>query len=181
MANVLLAKYTDARLIERDQLEELAASLGRALDEARALSNQLQLVPARPDGLMAALGRLANDTCSQSVCEFVCEEPVLITNPQIALTLYFVAREGVQMALGKRNATRIAISLKQANRQIALSVCDNAPNFRAPLQAGQTNELPRADTGILGGSLASESALNSVTIVSCTVSERKEAAHGCPR
>ena len=129
MVKVLASGLKAGRPVEAAQLDEVAESLDRALDESRCFFNQLQPVMPGEDGLMMALARLAEETAKETPCEFICENAVLLENPGIVMSLYRVAEEAVKNALQHAHAQNIRISLRDPNGTIALQVSDDGCGF----------------------------------------------------
>ncbi|MEA3213559.1 MAG: hypothetical protein QOE70_6616 [Chthoniobacter sp.] len=130
MAQVLAAGVKAGQSVDSSQLESLAETLDRALDEARQVLMQLQPVAPGQDGLMTALARLAAETTAgQSICTFECEDAVLIDNPDAALSFYRVAKEAVKNAVENALAQHIRILLRERNGAIALTVADDGQVF----------------------------------------------------
>ncbi len=78
MAQVLAAGVKAGQPWDALQLDSLAETLDRALDEARQVLTQLQPVAAGPDGLMTALARLAAETSAgQTFAHLIIEDRVL--------------------------------------------------------------------------------------------------------
>ena len=130
MAKVLAAGVKAGQQVDSVQLESLAETLDRALDEARHVLTQLQPVAPGSEGLMTALARLATETTAgQTTCAFECENAVFIENQEAALSLYRVAEESVKNAVGRAQARHLKIVLIEENGMIALNVTDDGRVF----------------------------------------------------
>ena len=119
-----------------EQAEKIGHELRDAITEARSISHGLAPVDLIDDGLMTALGRLAEDTSrvSNIRCIFECEPAVCVADPKIAGHLYRIAQEAVANALKHAAASEIRIGLECRNGSLLLEVeddgeglSDNAP------------------------------------------------------
>ena len=123
MAQVLAAAMRAGEPFDALQLDSLAETLDRALDEARQVLTQLQPVAPGPDGLMTALSRLAAETTvGQTICTLQCEDAVLIDTPDAALSFYRVAKGTVKNAVEFARAHHIEMLLIERDSTIALTV-----------------------------------------------------------
>lgn len=117
------------------QYAEQADAIGRelcdAITEARSISHGLAPVDLIDDGLMIALGRLAEDTsrASNIRCIFECEPAVCVANPKIAQHLYRIAQEAVANALKHADASEIRIGLEFRDDLLLLEVEDDGEGF----------------------------------------------------
>ena len=113
------------------QAEEIGRELRDAITDARSISHGLAPVDLIDDGLMTALGRLADDTsrASNIRCIFECEPAVCVTNPEIAGHLYRIAQEAVANALKHASATEIRIGLARRDGSLLLEVEDDGEGF----------------------------------------------------
>lgn len=111
--------------------EEIGAQLRGAIAEARTLSHGLAPVELIDDGLMSALGRLADETTRSSAlrCIFECESPVRIADAQIAGEFYRIAQEAVANSLKHAEASEIRIGLERNNGSVTLEVEDDGEGF----------------------------------------------------
>jgi signal transduction histidine kinase len=157
--------------VEAAQLDELGESLDRALDEARYFFNQLQPVTPGEDGLMTALSRLAEETAKETPCEFICENAVLLKNPEVALSLYRIAQESVKNALQHAQAQNIRISLMDPNGTIVLQVSDDGRGFtpQPTDESVRGCEMMRCRAETAGGKLTSDSESGNGTTVTYTL------------
>jgi two-component system, LuxR family, sensor kinase FixL len=180
MVRVLATRLKEGSPIEAAEMDSLAEKLDRALDEARAISNRLQPVFPRADGLMTALARLADETSETTPCAFQCEDAILMENPEAAMTLYRVAQEAVKNAVAHSNASHIKISLVDPDGVIKVSVSDDGQGFPAG-RAGQRiggGEIMRCRAQAAGGTFTSDSESGHGTTVTCSVP--KDHAHKQP-
>lgn len=107
------------------QLHELARLINDAVCQVRDISRGLEPVERDPDGLRAALHELANRTSQIVPCSFVCDVPLLVENPNVALSVYRIAQEVVTSAQQETGATNIIIRLSKQEDQCLLVVEDD--------------------------------------------------------
>jgi len=121
---------SDAPALVR-RAEEIGAQLRGAIAEARALSHGLAPVELIDDGLMSALGRLADETTRSSAlrCIFECEPPVRIADAQVAGEFYRIAQEAVANSLKHAAASEIRIGLERNDGSVTLEVEDDGDGF----------------------------------------------------
>lgn len=113
------------------QAEEIGRELRDAIIEARSISHGLAPVDLIDDGLMIALGRLAEDTSrvSNIRCIFECEPAVCVADPKIAGHLYRIAQEAVGNALKHAAASEIRIGLECRDGSLLLEIEDDGEGF----------------------------------------------------
>jgi signal transduction histidine kinase len=111
--------------------EEIGRQLRDAITETRALSHGLAPVALVADGLMTALGLLAENTSRGSGvrCIFECEKPVQVADPEVAGHLYRIAQEAVNNALKHAAPSEIRIGLERRVGALHLEVEDDGPGF----------------------------------------------------
>lgn len=174
MVKVLAAELHAGNPVKAAQLDELGEILDRALDEARHVFNQLQPITPGDDGLMTALSRLAEVTAVQTPCEFVCENAVLLKDPEVALSLYRIAQEAVKNVLQHAQAHHIRIALADPDGVISLQVSDDGCGF-VPEASGAVVggcELMQARAQTAGGTLTSDSESGNGTTVTYLLPKR---------
>jgi PAS domain S-box-containing protein len=122
-----LAKNTKAKA-EAAQMGEL---IRNATKQARALARGLAPVEIEPNGLMAALHRLAANAADlfRIVCTFECPEPVLLENRASGTHLYRIAQEAIGNAVKHGRANAILIGLKKLDGELVLTIEDDGAGF----------------------------------------------------
>lgn len=130
-ANALAGALKSSAPALAGQAEEIGRELRDAITEARSISHGLAPVDLIDDGLMTALGRLAEDTsrASNIRCIFECEPAVCVANPKIAGHLYRIAQEAVANALKHAGASEIRIGLEFRDGSLLLEVDDDGEGF----------------------------------------------------
>ena len=91
------------------------------------------------NGLASALEELAANSSEvfKINCRFVSEEPIAVTDNEVALHLYYIALEAVANAVKHGRAKNIAISLRTAEGHHALEIQDDGAGF-APAAGAAT-------------------------------------------
>jgi signal transduction histidine kinase len=126
MANLMVRRLKAGGNVDVAEMNELSQTLDRALGEIRELSHELAPVSDGPGGLMDALAALAECVSRRGTqCSFQCEEPILITNRQSALTMYRITQELVQKATERVDVSRIAVSLLGDEEGISVRIADD--------------------------------------------------------
>jgi signal transduction histidine kinase len=106
--------------------EDIGRQLRAAVAEARTLSHGLAPVALADEGLMAALGTLAEDTQRGSVrCVFECPQPVWVHDAEVAGHLYRIAQEAVNNALKHAAPSEIRIGLERHDSVYVLEIDDD--------------------------------------------------------
>jgi two-component system sensor kinase FixL len=160
-------------------LESQADRLSRGLLEANESLRRLArgLVPLRVGdiGLNAALQRLARQISEDHgiQCEFVCVDPIRITDDYTVDQLYHIAQEATLNAVNHARARRICISLERRGREISLRVSDDGIGFDSGQEKSKSRGLGmyimpyRAAT--IAGVLTISQPADGGTAVSCTL------------
>ena len=138
----LVSLAFDANSLHRDLVRGgraevvVAARIARYLDEAISEARQLArgLFPVRleKEGLLSALGELAQATSARFGidCSFECREPVAFHNVATATHLFRIAQEAVNNAVKHSRAKSITIRLLAAEEVVALEVMDDGVGVR---------------------------------------------------
>jgi PAS domain S-box-containing protein len=155
-----------------DTAARIAATLGRAGDDAHAMSRGLLPVQVQADGLMVALAGLAQriqDT-SGVACVFECAAPVLLQDNATATHLFRIAQEAVHNAIKHGQPRHIVLSLSHHDR-VALSIADDGVGIppadkRAP---GAGLRIMAYRARVIGADLRIDPAPNGGTLVQCVL------------
>ncbi len=157
-------------------LAERGADIGRQLREAiaetRSLAHGLAPVALVDDGLMAALGALAENSSRGKVrCVFECAEPVRVADAEVAGQLYRIAQEAVNNALKHAAPAEIRIGLERRDGALVLEVEDDGEGLAetAPAAAGIGLRVMRYRARLIGGILEIGSAPAGGARISCRV------------
>jgi signal transduction histidine kinase len=153
--------------------EDIGQQLRDAIAETRSLSHGLTPVALVDDGLMVALGALAESSSSHGTvrCVFDCAEPVQVTHAGMAGHLYRIAQEAVNNSLKHASPSEIRIGLEYRDGALVLEVDDDGEGFDeagAPA-SGIGLQVMRYRAHLIGGVLEFGSAPAGGTRISCRV------------
>jgi PAS domain S-box-containing protein len=153
---------------EAAQIGEL---IRNATKQARALARGLAPVEIEPNGLMAALSRLAANAANlfRIACTFECPEPVLLEDRTSGTHLYRIAQEAIGNAVKHGRAKAVVISLKQIDGELVLTIEDNGLGFSQERSSGEGMGLRIMDyrAEMIGGTLRIDSIKGKGTTVAC--------------
>jgi len=172
-ANALVGVLkTDASaLAERG--EDIGRQLREAIAETRSLSHGLAPVALVDDGLMGALGLLAEGTSRAGAgrCVFECPRPVRMADAEVAGHFYRIAQEAVNNALKHAAPSEIRIGLEQRDGWLVLEVDDDGEGFaeNSSPNDGIGLRVMRYRVRLLGGVLEIDSAPAGGARVCCRV------------
>jgi signal transduction histidine kinase len=170
--NALIAalKTEAPRLVSRG--EEIGGQLRNAITETRALSHGLAPVTLVAEGLMSALGVLAENASRGAVrCIFECDGLVRVANTEVAGHLYRIAQEAVNNGLKHAAPSEIRIGLERRDGALLLEVEDDGPGFEesALPNEGIGLRVMRYRARLIDGLLEIGSAPAGGTRISCRV------------
>jgi signal transduction histidine kinase/PAS domain-containing protein len=158
-------------------LHEKAIALRQAAEDAkrqsRILTKGLMPVEVAPDGLMHALGDLAERT-QQTYgieCAFKCAAPVPVSNSFVATHLYRIASEAVHNAVKHAQPQHIWIELRQSVRE-ELVVRDDGVGLDAKAlynSHGEGLRIMRHRASLIGARLTLEPGAERGTVLICTL------------
>jgi len=113
------------------QFEEISTAASQAIQEVRAISHALR--PAELDqlGLTKAIQWMVEKAGATSSTRFACElEPVDgVLPPEVEISLYRIAQEGINNVLKHAQAGEAILELKRAANTVRLSIFDNGRGF----------------------------------------------------
>lgn len=172
MANGLCRDLQAAHVAQAETARQLSQELATAITQARNLSHELYAVPPQPDGLVEALGNLAERTTSECgiACRFSGETTVLVHNQAVASHLYRITQEAAQNAVKHSRATWIDIELAQRPAGLELVVRDNGVGFPTQRQSrGLGLHTMEQRARLIGGQLQVRAHANGGVEVVCSV------------
>ncbi len=153
--------------------DDIGRQLREAIAETRSLSHGLAPVALVDDGLMSALGLLAEGTSRGGAvrCVFECPRPVRIADAEVAGHLYRIAQEAVNNALKHAAPSEIRIGLEQRDGWLVLEVDDDGEGFAESSlpNDGIGLRVMRYRVRLLGGVLEIDSAPAGGARVCCRV------------
>jgi two-component system CheB/CheR fusion protein len=179
MADALAESYTDPAQPMADTAQKIVAGIRRALKQIRALSRGLIPVEVDAQGLMVALGDLAQCTndMPDCYCTFTCAKPVLVEDNTAATHLYHIAQEAVTNALKHSGAKHIDIGLQSDDHRLTLTVRDDGTGVGQPDETkGVGLKIMRYRAGLLDGALTVGNADGGGTLVRCVLEQGE--SHG---
>ena len=154
------------------RLNRIKEAIHEAIRQARDLARDVQPVEAEPNGLMTALGKLAEQTTQLFGirCAFKCRQAVLLKNNQTASHLYRIAQEAVTNAIKHGKAKHILIHLTRTANGLNLAVKDDGiGNANREGKAGMGMNIMNYRAGMMGGTLKVHSQSGGGTTVECRV------------
>jgi len=130
-AKGLTQKMEKENRLDIDELKKISDLLHGAVDQARDTARGLYPGELEGSSLMHTLEELTTSTQKLSgiLCRFMCPEPVLINDNNVATHFYKIAQEGVSNAVKHGRPESIEVSLTQGNDALNLSVKDDGVGF----------------------------------------------------
>jgi signal transduction histidine kinase len=166
--------------LDPDRFENLrknATQVQHGLQEAARQVNLLArgLIPVEIDaqGLKSSLQELASQISrtGNTACIFDATDAVEIDDNYVSTHLFRIAQEAVTNSLKHSRASRIEISLAQADERIILKVIDNGAGFDPDqlTQSGMGLRIMEYRANSIGASLTIDAAVGGGTEVVCSV------------
>jgi PAS domain S-box-containing protein len=154
--------------------EKIVHGIGRVRRQVRSLSHGLVPVEMDPEGLRAALERLAASAAESPgcACTFTSAGPLAVADPDLATHLFRIAQEAVSNALRHSKAHHIRIALHAEPDALTLSVEDDGVGLSASSRRrgkGLGLRLMRYRAGVIGGTLTVAPAACGGTLVTCLI------------
>jgi len=113
------------------QFQEIASAASQAIQEVRAISHALR--PAEVDqlGLSKAIEWMVEKAGATSPTRFACELERVdgVLPPEVEISLYRIAQEGINNVLKHAQAGEAILELKRAANTVRLSIFDNGRGF----------------------------------------------------
>jgi signal transduction histidine kinase/ligand-binding sensor domain-containing protein len=142
------------------QFEEISTAASQAIQEVRAISHALR--PAELDqlGLAKAIEWMVEKTGETSTTRFGCEvDGVDRFPPEIEITIYRIAQEGINNVLKHANAAEAILQLQREAAAVRFSIYDNGCGFEKPPRADGQGLMGIAErVRLLGGKFEIQSA-----------------------
>src|SRR5262249_23260939 len=142
------------------EFEEISTAAGQAIQEVRAISHALR--PAELDqlGLAKALEWMVEKTATTSTTRFGCEmDGVDRFPPQIEITIYRIAQEGINNVLKHAHATEAILQLQRDSDAVRFSIFDNGGGFVKPVHPDGQGLISMTErVRLLGGKFDIQSA-----------------------
>lgn len=173
LTNALRKDLAEKSAPEARRLKQIEALINEAITQSRNLARGVHPVEPEPNGLMVALGKLAEQTKKlfHIRCDFKCGRPVMIKDNQLATHLFRIAQEAVTNAIKHGRPKRIRIRLARAPDQISLAIQDDGAGIadQRPKKPGLGLTIMRYRAGIIGGTLTVQKESGGGTVVACRV------------
>ncbi len=127
MGKVLEKKVASGIPLELKDIAEILELIDQAITMTRGFARGLNPVELQADGLMHALGKLAENVekLFGVSCSFVCAEPIYILDNEVATHLYRIVQEALNNAIKHGHADRIEVGLERRGAGCELRVSDN--------------------------------------------------------
>ena len=171
--NALITALKSSTPALAGRAEEIGLQLRDAIAETRSHSHGLAPVALVDDGLMIALGTLAEGASRGGGvrCVFECPEHVRLTDAEVAGHLYRIAQEAVNNALKHASPSEIRIGLERRNGALLLEVDDDGEGFDESALPGHGIgfRVMRYRARLISGTITFGSAPAGGARVSCTV------------
>jgi len=153
------------------QFEEISAAAGQAIQEVRTISHALR--PAELDqlGLAKAIEWMVEKTNATSATRFACEVDSLDRlTPEMEISLYRIAQEGINNVLKHANATEVILQLQREGGAVRFSIFDNGRGVVKPARPEGQGLLGIAErVRLLGGKFDIQSAPGKGTRLTVTI------------
>jgi signal transduction histidine kinase len=166
-----------ARNLEKDdpvrgaKVHELVALLNSAVDSCRELVRGLNFSHA--NDLLASIRSLAAKVSLIIPCEVITSGDVAISSPEIARNAYRIALEAVSNAMKHSHATRLTISLTEADDLLTLEVLDDGVGFsEQDIRPGMGFRSMNLRTEAISGTLTIDSKNTSGVKVTCIFNKK---------
>jgi hypothetical protein len=113
--------------IASGHLEVLEQMVESAVLKTRTLAQGLNPISVGAEGLVSALGQMAQriEQVFSIPCTFTCPPPIPTTHPEVAMQVYRIAQEAINNTLKHSKATRIDMSLYAREGRLDLTIKDN--------------------------------------------------------
>jgi signal transduction histidine kinase len=160
------------------QFEEISSAAGQAIQEVRAISHALR--PAELDqlGLARAIEWMVERIGASSTTRFGCEvDGVGRLGPEMEITLYRIAQEGINNVLRHAGASEAILQLQREDGVVRFSLFDNGRGFEKPAHPDGHGLIGMAErVRLLGGKFDIQSAPGKGTRLTVTIPQPPEAA-----
>jgi PAS domain S-box-containing protein len=166
-------------LPQADMAGRISEALNRAGEDAHVLARGLLPVQVEADGLMVALGGLAQRTQEmQGVrCVFECAAPVPVENNAVATHLFRMAQEAIHNAVKHGHARHIVVELTDG-AGVSLTIRDDGRGIPPEGQRGSGSGLRimAYRARVIEGRLTITRGENGGTVVQCVLSRSGNAS-----
>jgi PAS domain S-box-containing protein len=172
MSKVLEQRLSDHSIPESSDAAKIVQLVNDAIRRTKELSRGLLPVVSEAHGLMSALRQRAGEVedLFQIRCHFLCHEPVLIEDVNVATHLYNIAQEAVNNGIRHGKSKNIVIGLTRKNGTGILTIEDDGDGFAAKQtsQPGVGLSIMSYRADMVGGSLKVQPNETRGVTVTCT-------------
>lgn len=174
LAQVAQKRVTKAGGAAESELREIVSLLTTANQRAREMARGLMPVVLDSAGLMAALADMARGTRDifDITCQFHCDPPVEVRDNRLATQLYRIAQEAVANAVKHSQASRLEITLAEADGHLVLAIRDNGrgiPDHSPGTGTGMGLLTMSRRARMMGGDISVENHPLGGTLVTCII------------
>lgn len=175
LADVLRSKLQHAGSQHVEAAQDVKQVINQSIVHLRALVKGLRPVELEAEGLMMAMGQLADEaeTIFRVNCEFTCPRPVLVHDRSVAEHLYYIAREAVHNAIRHGKSRNIEIRLERVGSTLSLTIADDGQGIPARIdpQAGRGLSIMQHRSRMVGGVFSIGRGKPAGTMVACRISQ----------
>jgi signal transduction histidine kinase/ligand-binding sensor domain-containing protein len=134
------------------QFEEISEAAGQAIREVRAISHALRPVELDQLGLTKAVEWMVHQAGATSATLFACESQNIdgLLPPEIEISLYRIAQEGLNNVLRHAGAREAILELKREGDTVRFSLFDDGCGFAKSTPAGAGAGQTRFGQGLAG-------------------------------
>lgn len=172
LSNVLREKLVERGTPEAVDAARIYGLVRNAIAQTRRVARGLSPIEIEPEGLMAALRELAEQTTDlfRVRCRFSCSKLVFVEDSSVAGHLYRIAQEAVNNALKHAQARAITIHLQRKRNRVILRVTDNGKGIApvSPRRKGLGLRIMQYRASLVGGTLAVRPRTEGGTEVICS-------------
>jgi signal transduction histidine kinase len=152
-------------------LATLRNSLETAVAQTRSLSHRFNPRELSGAGLLAAFQELAQ---GNSNCEFVCEKPVFVADPKVALALLRIAQAALRDAFQRPGTRHVCIHLTEEKAGFCLAVEDDGSAASLGRDGAALDlRLMKRRARAVGGRVQAKHRRDGGTIVRCRIPAAK--------
>jgi two-component system, LuxR family, sensor kinase FixL len=157
---------------EAGDAEQISDLITQAIGQARGMARGLHPVRPMETGLMTALEELSNHVAQvyRIVCEFRCDEPVLMEDTAAANHVYRIAQEAMTNAIKHGQAKKVTIALTEDRGEGTLVVADDGVGIGElpAVRKGMGLHIMRYRASMIGATVSIRRGSVGGTIVTCS-------------
>jgi len=171
MSKVLQQKLAANSQPETADAAKIVQLVNEAINTTRELSRGLLPVKSETTGLMSALEQWSGEIQDLFgvACRFICKDPILIHNDNVATHLYRIAQEAVNNAIRHAHPTEITVTLTKAGEGMSMRIQDNGVGLAIDpgSSGGMGLRIMNYRAKMIGGTLQVKRGPVGGTIVTC--------------